>query len=79
MRAAQPALGIYLYRGDPDGGRAESIQTIEALPNPLNTFGIKALARATRMKPYDAPANERRYAIMPLAFNQYDYYLFDPK
>lgn len=74
----QPALGVYLYRGDPAGGPAEAVQTIEALPNPMKTFGMRTLARSMRTKPYQATAGERRYAVLPLAFGQSDYYLFDP-
>lgn len=74
----QPALGIYLFRGDPAGGQAESVQTIEALPNPAKTFGMKAMVRSMRTKPYEAPAAARRYAIVPLSFNQSNYYLFEP-
>lgn len=77
--ARQPALGVYLYRGNPRGGQAESVQTIEALPNPMQSFGLKALARETRMTGYDAPAGERRYVVLPLALGRTDYYLFEPR
>lgn len=77
--ARQPALGVYLYRGRPQGGRAEAVETIEALPYPMNAFGLKALARETRMTGYEAPAGERRYVVLPVALGQADYYLFDPK
>lgn len=75
----QPAMGVYLYRGNPQGGRAESVETIEALPNPMKTFGLERMARDTSMKPYAADAGERRHVVLPLAFGQSDYYLFDPK
>lgn len=44
----------------------------------MKTFGLKAMARAMRTKPYDAPAGTRHYAVLPLTFAQSDYYLFDP-
>lgn len=75
----QPAMGVYLYRGDPAGGRAEAVQTIETLPNPMQTFGMKAIVRSMRMKAYQATGDDRRYAIVPLSMGQSNYYLFDPK
>lgn len=77
--ARQPAMGIYLYRGTPGGGRAEAVETVETLPNPMKTFGLKALARDTRMTPYQAAAGERAYVVLPVALGQADYYLFEPK
>lgn len=43
MLSLGPALGLYLYRGSPAGGRAEAMQLIEALPTPAIARGLDGL------------------------------------
>lgn len=65
-----PALGLYLYRGAPQGGRAEALWVIEALPTPRSARGLDLHARGIRMKPYAAdPPNQRAYARLPISFD----------
>ena len=73
----QPALGLFLVRGNPAGGPAEAVETIESLPNPMKTFGLKGMARSMRTKPYEAPAGTRRYSVLPLSYGRESFYLYD--
>jgi len=65
-----PAMGLYLYRGAPAGGRAENIELIEALPAPLAARGLMQSARNLRTKPYESSGNgARRYGFVPVSYN----------
>lgn len=75
-----PALGLYLYRGAPTGGRAENIELVEALPTPLAARGLMFLARNIRTKPYGQDdAGARRYAILPVSYNDWEHSLVPVK
>ena len=75
-----PSLGFFLYRGNPEGGRAEGVWMIEALPNPAGARGLEAQARGLRTRPY-APASDgrRAYAYVPMMFNDGAYSLTPPR
>ena len=65
-----PSLGLFLYRGNPAGGRADGLWMIEALPNPAGARGLEAQARSVRTLPYTPVADGRRaYAYLPMTFN----------
>lgn len=65
-----PSLGLFLYRGNPAGGRADGLWMIEALPNPAGARGIEAQARSVRTLPYTPAADGRRaYAYLPMTFS----------
>lgn len=71
-----PALGLYLYRGAPGGGRPESLHLIEALPTPLGASWLMVQARSVKMRPYDPPADGAPlYAELPMSFNHWQYSL----
>ena len=69
---SSPAMGLYLYRGAPAGGRAENIELIEALPTPPAARGLMQLARDLRTKPYEPADNGfRRYGFVPVSYNDW--------
>lgn len=75
-----PAMGLYLYRGAPAGGRAENIQLIEALPAPIAARGLMQLARNLRTKPYAPSDNGARwYAFVPVSYNDWAHSLVPDK
>lgn len=70
MQPFGPALGFYLYRGNPAGGRAETVRLIEALPTPAGARGLDALVRSIKTSPYALEAaGQRLYAQIPVSFN----------
>lgn len=71
----QPALGLFLYRGNPNGGRAESVDVVEILPLPVSAFGLKLMTQNMRSKPYESTDGTRRFALIGMSFNKSDYYL----
>ncbi len=74
-----PAVGLYLYRGSPAGGRAENVELIEALPTPSATRGLAQSARGIRMRPYQEEAGIRRYAFLPVSYNDWQHSLVPSK
>lgn len=75
-----PSLGFFLYRGNPEGGRAEGVWMIEALPNPAGARGLDAQARGLRTRPYTpTPDGRRAYAYVPMTFNDGAYSLTPPR
>lgn len=71
-----PALGLYLYRGSPTGGRAENIVLVEALPTPLAARGLMQMARSVRTRPYGQDdGSARRYGLIPVSYNDWQYSL----
>ena len=71
-----PSLGLFLYRGNPAGGRAESLWMIEGLPTPASARGLDAQARSFRIKPYVLDEDGKRaYALLPVSFNDGEYSL----
>ena len=71
-----PSLGLFLYRGNPAGGRAESLWMIEGLPTPASARGLDAQARSFRIKPYALDEDGKRaYALLPISFNDGEYSL----
>lgn len=75
-----PSLGLFLYRGNPAGGRAEGVWVIEALPSPVRARGLEAQVRALRMSPYAVPPDGRRaYAYVPMSFSDGTYSLTPPR
>lgn len=77
---SSPALGLYLYRGSPTGGRAENIELVEALPTPPAARGLMQLARNIRTKPYGQDeGSPRRYGLMPVSYNDWQHSLVPVK
>jgi hypothetical protein len=75
-----PALGLYLYRGSPTGGRAENIELVEALPTPLAARGLVQMARSMRTKPYgQGGGSERRYGLLAISYNDWQHSLVPVK
>jgi hypothetical protein len=71
-----PSLGLFLYRGNPGGGRAESVFMIEGLPTAASARGLDAQARSFRIKPYALDEDGKRaYALLPISFNDGGYSL----
>lgn len=71
-----PSLGLFLYRGNPAGGRAESLWMIEGLPTPASARGLDVQARSFRIKPYELGEDGKRaYALLPISFNDGGYSL----
>jgi hypothetical protein len=71
-----PSLGLFLYRGNPEGGRAESLFMIEGLPTPAAARGLDAQARSFRIKPYAMDEDGKRaYALLPISFHDGQYSL----
>lgn len=75
-----PALGLYLYRGSPTGGRAEHIELVEALPTPLAARGLMQVARNIRTRPYGRDEGSPwRYGLMPVSYNDWQHSLVPVK
>lgn len=71
-----PAMGLFLYRGNPAGGRGEAVQLVEALPNPAGARGLALIAREFRTREYPVgDGGERRYALLPISFNEWQHSL----
>lgn len=77
MQPSDPAFGLYLYKGDPEGGPAERVRLIEAWPTPKAAHGLDLLARQVRMKPYESDGP--RYTELPISYNVWDYSLVPEK
>lgn len=76
MQPSGPAMGLYIYKGSPKGGRGEQVRLIEGWPTPMAAHGLDSLAREVRMKPYAVdPPGKRLYAELPVSFNNWDYTL----
>ena len=71
-----PSLGLFLYRGNPEGGRAEAAWMVEGLPTPASARGLDTQARSFRIKPYALDEDGKRaYALLPISFNDGEYSL----
>lgn len=71
-----PSLGLFLYRANPAGGRAEAVSMIEGLPTPASARGLDAPARSLRIKPYALPEDGKRiYGLLPISYNDGQYSL----
>jgi hypothetical protein len=80
MQPSGPAMGLYIYKGSPKGGRGEQVRLIEGWPAPMAAHGLDILAREVRMKPYAVdPPDKRLYAELPVSFNNWDYTLVPTK
>lgn len=80
MQPSGPAMGLYLYKGSPKGGRGEQVRLIEGWPGPMAAHGLDIVAREIRMKPYPAdPPEKRLYTELPVSFNNWDYTLLPTK
>ncbi|MET0580430.1 MAG: hypothetical protein ABWZ08_00480 [Pseudoxanthomonas sp.] len=80
MQPSGPAMGLYIYKGSPKGGRGEQVRLVEGWPTPMAAHGLDILAREIRMKPYVIdPPEKRLYAELPVSFNNWDYTLMPTK
>ena len=66
----KPALGLYLLRLSPGGGRPESVLLIEALPTPSAVLGLEGMARRFQARAYvPGTANARSHITVPIVFH----------
>ncbi|MGH8077675.1 MAG: hypothetical protein ACREPE_10165, partial [Lysobacter sp.] len=71
-----PAIGLYMLRAAPHGGRAENVLLIEALPSPRDALGLEGVARRFESKAYRLEtAENRRYGFMPITVSDWRYAL----
>ncbi len=62
-----PSMGLFLLRAAPQGGRAEAVILVEALPSPRAVLGLEGVAMRFESKAYRPGAEgERRYGFLPI-------------